>query len=166
MATKALSMVGTRRPGGVLNNKVKGLIDPKKLAGGFAGKLSGLLKKLGIPERIMKRLQGLAEGVVGELLSALKRRAERPTGARSRSRRSARRWGSGGVGEVLPRPLERLGVVQGDELPGEKERWWTRRRRAPRLTYGVLHAAGLNEGMAKDPFSRSWSGTGRRGRGC
>ncbi len=143
MATKALALMS--QPGSLLD-KVKGLVDPAKLASFASDKLGGLLKKLGIPQRITDRLTGLASSVVGELFTALKE-GRKPN------------WGSIGeaaigtavgiaVGEVF-RPLE--GLTKGNKLlsglVNEAKGFAT-----DAATYGVLHAAGLNEGMAKDPF--------------
>ena len=145
MATKALSLMS--KPGSLLD-KLKSMLDPAKLASFASGKLGGLLKKLGIPQRITDRLTKLASTVVGELVGALKD-GRKPN------------WGKLGeaaigtavgiaVGEVF-RPLERLPLVQNNRLLGGLVRE-AHAFAEDAGTYGALHAAGLNEGMAADPF--------------
>jgi hypothetical protein len=145
IAAQALSLQGTA--GGLLKQAMS-LIDPAKLGDMFSKGLGKLLDKIGVPQRIRDRLGALASSVVGELFTALKE-GRKPNWGKMAEEAIGTAVGMA-VNEVF-RPLANLPAVQNNKILSgvvkEAQGFAT-----DAGTYGVLHAAGLNQGMAKDPF--------------
>jgi type VI secretion system secreted protein VgrG len=154
--TAALSRNLIGEPGDLLK-KVKDLLDPEKVSEAFTKGLDKLLTKAGVPEGVRTRLNGVAGRTVKELATALKE-GRKPDWAGIRKDLK-------GVGEQLItdtvkttvasafKPLLDNPKVQNSKLlkglVTELQNVTT-----TSATYGILRAADLRDGMARDPF---WS---------
>ncbi len=134
-------------PGGILKRLVQKL-DAGKLAEQASKALGGLLAKLKVPPRIAERLTGLAKSSVNELVSALKE------GRKPNFSKIAEQAITDGaqmlVGEGF-RHLEGLPAVKNSPVLSGLVRE-VKGVTTTAVTYGALHAAGLRDGLARDPF--------------
>jgi len=138
-------------PGGILKRLVDKL-DAGKLADQAAKGLDKLLEKIGVPPRIRTRLTELAKSSVGELVTALKE-GRKPNFSQILSKFGEQAITDGAkalVGEGF-KHLKAIPAVQASPvlsgLVNEAEGVTT-----TAVTYGALHAAGLRDGLARDPF--------------
>ncbi len=134
-------------PGGILKRLVDKL-DPAKLADQAAKGLDKLLEKIGVPPRIRERLTALAKSTVGELVTALKE-GRKPNFSKI-GEQAITDGAKALVGEGF-KALKAIPAVQASPvlagLVNEAEGVTT-----TAVTYGALHAAGLRDGLARDPF--------------
>lgn len=141
----ALQLQGTA--GGVLQ-KIKDAINPAQLADKVGGLVDKTLTKLGVPERVRERITALAKGTVTEIATALKE------GRRPNFAKLAEQAITDGVGLIVDagfKSLENNPKVKSNPLlaGAVKE---LKGITKDSVTYGVLVAADLREGMARDPF--------------
>jgi len=149
-ATQAAATLALQgEPGGILR-RLSSQLDAGKLADQAAKGLGSLLTKLGVPPRITERLTALAKSSVGEMVTALKE-GRRPNfskiaeGAITNAAKSL-------VGDAF-KHIEGLPAVKGSPvLTGLVSE--VRGVTTTAVTYGALHAAGLRDGLARDPFMK------------
>jgi type VI secretion system secreted protein VgrG len=148
-AAKPLEMMGEK---GDLLSRIKDLLNPTQLAETAGRSLDRLLASANVPERIRERLGVVARNAVGELVTAVKE-GRRPNFKKIAGLEDLITTAVGaGVDAVFKRIESAPAVKNSKFLSGlVKEAKGVSKTAA---SYGVLHAAGLHEGMAKDPF---WS---------
>ena len=154
--TAALSRNLIGEPGDLLK-RVKDLLDPEKVSEQFTKGLDKLMTKAGVPEGVRQRLNGVAQRTVKELATALKE-GRKPDWAAIRKDLKAQAEGL--ITEVVQvkmaeafKPLLNDPRVQKSKLlTGMVKEMQNVTTTA--TTYGILRAANLRDGMARDPF---WS---------
>lgn len=148
-AAKPLEMMGEK---GDLLSRIKDLIDPSKLEEHLARGLDRLLRKANVPEKIRERLGTVARSAFGEIVAAVKE-GRRPNFKKLKGLEELIAVTiQTGVDAVFKKIENAPAVKNSKFLSGlVKEAKGVSTTAA---TWGVLHAAGLHEGMAKDPF---WS---------
>ncbi len=146
-AAKSVNLQGTA--GGLLA-KVKSFLDPNKLGDLASQGLGKLLTKVGVPDRISERLQGLAKTTVTELGTAVME-LRPPNFAKIGV--AAITTGVGIAVDEAFRFIENNPKVKNSPLlsGAVKEIKGVTNTAA---TYGVMHATHLDDGMSRDPF---WS---------
>lgn len=134
-------------PGNLLKRLLEKL-DPAKLADQAAKGLDKLLEKIGVPPKVRERLSGLAKSTVNEVVSALKE------GRKPNFGKIAEEAITKGAQDLIGaafEPLKNIPAVKNSKLltglVNEAQGVTT-----TAVTYGALHAVGLKEGMARDPF--------------
>jgi type VI secretion system secreted protein VgrG len=144
-ATTALALQGN--PGGILA-KVQAAIDPAKFSAKFAEGLDKLLKKIGVPDKVRERLNTLAKSTSLEVLTALKE-GRKPNFSKI-GEQLITEGATAVVGELF-KPLVNNPTVKASPLLSGlvKE---TQGITTTSVTYGVLAAVGIRDGMARDPF--------------
>ena len=145
-ATQAMELQGT--PGGVLE-RIKQALDAGKLAETLSKSADKLLTKLGLPPAVRERLSGLVKGVGGELIAAVKE-GRKPNFGKIINEEQITGLVKSGVDSVfgpLAEKVKNNKVLSG--LVKEAQGVVT-----TAATWGTLHAAGINTGLAKDPL---WS---------
>ena len=145
-ATQAMELQGT--PGGVLE-RIKQALDAGKLAETLSKSADKLLTKLGLPAGVRERLTGLVKGVGAELISAVKE-GRKPNFGKIINEEQITGLVKSGVDSVfgpLAEKVKNNKVLSG--LVKEAQGVVT-----TAATWGTLHAAGINTGLAKDPL---WS---------
>lgn len=141
----ALQLQGT--PGGILQ-KLKDAINPAELAEKVGGLVDKTLQRLGVPDRVRERITSLAKNTVTEVATALKE------GRRPNFSKIAEQAITDGVGMIVDagfKSIENNPKVKSNPLlaGAVKELKAVTKTSA---TYGVLVAADLREGLARDPF--------------
>jgi type VI secretion system secreted protein VgrG len=144
-AAKPLEMRGEK---GDILSRVKDMLNAEQLSQTVANEADKLLQKAGVSDKIRDRIKNLAKGVVSELVSAIKE--NRKPNFSKLAEKEITALVKGGVAAVF-KPLENNATVKNSKfLSGlVKEAKGVATTAA---TWGTLHAAGLNEGLAKDPF--------------
>ncbi|MEZ4390417.1 MAG: type VI secretion system tip protein TssI/VgrG [Polyangiales bacterium] len=154
--TAALSRNLIGEPGDLLK-RVKDLLDPEKVSEAFTKGLDKVLTKAGVPENVRQRLNGVAQRTVKELTTALKE-GRKPDWAGIRKDLK-------GVGEQVITDTVKSVVTKAFEPLLNNPRVQNSRVLRGMVTeiqnvtitsatYGILRAANLRDGMARDPF---WS---------
>jgi len=148
-AAKPLEMMGEK---GDLLSRIKDMLNPAQIEQTVTRSLDRLLTSANVPERIRERLGGVAKSAVGELVSAVKE-GRRPNFKKIKGMEELITTAvESGVNAVFKRIENAPAVKNSKFLSGlVKEAKGVSTTAA---TYGVLSAAGLHEGLAKDPF---WS---------
>ena len=148
-AARPLELQGQR---GDILTRIKDALNPQQLQQTAERTLNTLLDKANVPDRIRERLRGVAQNAVKEVATAV-REGRRPDLRRIAGMEELiTTVVSTGVNEVF-KPLENSDAVKNNKfLSGlVKEAKGVTTTAA---TWGTLHAAGINDGLAKDPF---WS---------
>ncbi|MDB4932907.1 MAG: Type secretion protein Rhs [Myxococcaceae bacterium] len=144
-AAKAVALQGMA--GGILE-KLKNAINPAQIAEQVSKGLKTLLAKAGVPDRIATRLEGIAKTTVTELATALKE-GRKPNFAKI-GEEAITKGVQDLVGEAFKGLEENPRVKNSPLLSGlVKEMKGVTTTAA---TWGVLRAANINDGMARDPF--------------
>ncbi len=144
-ATRALALSG--KPGSVLD-KVKMVTSPSALSAAASTGMDSLANTAGAPATVASRLTAQARSVVDDMASSIERGHAPDWGHLSEQAIGAAV--GAGVDAVFG-PILRSSAVQGSRvLHGLMSE--ARSFSEDAATWGVLHAAGLNEAMAGDPF--------------
>ncbi|MBL8603333.1 MAG: type VI secretion system tip protein VgrG [Myxococcales bacterium] len=135
------------QPGNLLQRLLDKL-DPAKLADQAAKGLDKLLEKIGVPPKIRERLSSLAKTTVTELASALKE-GRKPNFAKI-GEEAITKGAQELVGAIFE-PIKEIPAVKNSPLLSGLVNE-TQGVATTAVTYGTLHAVGLRDGLARDPF--------------
>ena len=136
-------------------SKLKDLLDPAKLQEAAGKGMDALLTRAGVPDKIRDRLTSLAKSAVGDLATAVKEgRAPDWKGLKGNFEKQAEelitQGVTSGVNAVFGK-LESIPAVKNSKfLSGLVKE--VKGVTTTAATWGTLHAVGLNNGLAKDPF--------------
>lgn len=152
--TAALSRNLIGEPGDLLS-RVKDLLDPAKVSEAFTKGLDKLLTKAGVPDGVRQRIGGVAQRTVTELATALKE-GRKPDWAGIR--KDLKGLGEEAITQAVKstvseafKPLLNNPRVQNSRLlKGMVTE--LQNVTATSATYGILRAAGIRDGLARDPF--------------
>ncbi len=151
-AAKPLELQGHK---GDWLSRIKDKLEPAKLQEAASKGLDKVLAKSGVSDKIRDRLQTLAKSVVGELATAVQQ-GHKPDWAKIRGEfhkageEAITQGIEAGVNSVFAK-IENIPAVKNSKfLSGLVKE--VKGVTTTAATWGTLHAVGLNNGLAKDPF--------------